>query len=292
MSGNLKLIKRRIKSADNIGQITKAMEMVAASKMKKAQKKAQASKPYSHKVFEVISDLLQDSGPKLHPLLKKPKFNKSPLIIIISTNRGLCGSLNLNLFRYLNRFLYKFEDNSIKFDFITLGKKGLAQVFKMNFNVLADFSEELPFSKSIASVTNLLAQRFIISQNSSVYLAYSDFINALRQEPKIKKILPLAKPEPVSKEDEELKPDFIIEPDPKKIIGFLLPFYLESQVREAVLEAEASEYSARMLAMKNATENANELVDGLTLEYNKVRQQTVTSEISDIVTAKISMEGK
>ncbi len=297
MANNLKAIKKRTKSAGNIGQITKAMEMVAASKMRKAQKKALEGKIYSEKIFEITTSLMADINPKLHPLLKKPKIDSKPLIVLISTNRGLCGSLNLNLFRFLNNFLTKMEDK-LKIDFLTVGKQGFNQIIKTDKNLIADFSDAPNFYQTVAPIIELTTERFLQNQNTSVWLVYSDFINALRQEPKYKRILPLTGLKTDYAKDnkteigEKKKTDFIIEPSPEKIIDTLLPFYLESQVREAVFEAEASEHSARMMAMKNASDNAAELVEGLTLEYNKARQQAVTTEISDIVTAKISMEVK
>jgi F-type H+-transporting ATPase subunit gamma len=299
MANNLKAIKKRTKSAQNIGQITKAMEMVAASKMRKAQKKALESKLYSQKIYELTASLMKDIDSKFHPLLRQPKNDDKPLLVLISTNRGLCGSLNLNLFRFVQRFLMTKMQNKEKIDFLTVGKKGFTQIIKMEKDLIADFSDAPRFSQTVAPIIQITASRFLQNQNTSVWLVYNDFVNALRQEPRLKKILPLKdiklkikKQEEGKKTLKEKKTEFLIEPSPKKIIDTLLPFYLESQVREAIFEAEASEHSARMLAMKNASDNALELVEGLTLEYNKARQQAVTTEISDIVTAKISMEVK
>jgi len=299
MANNLKAIKKRTKSAQNIGQITKAMEMVAASKMRKAQKKALESKLYSQKIYELTASLMKDIDSKFHPLLRQPKNDDKPLLVLISTNRGLCGSLNLNLFRFVQRFLMTKMQNKEKIDFLTVGKKGFTQIIRMEKDLIADFSDAPRFSQTVAPIIQITASRFLQNQNTSVWLVYNDFVNALRQEPRLKKILPLKdiklkikKQEEGKKTLKEKKTEFLIEPSPKKIIDTLLPFYLESQVREAIFEAEASEHSARMLAMKNASDNALELVEGLTLEYNKARQQAVTTEISDIVTAKISMEVK
>jgi len=293
MSGNLKLIKRRTKSAKNIGQITKAMEMVAASKMRKAQKKALDGKLYSQKVYQIVNHLMKDADKRLHPLLKIPKADGKPLLILIATNRGLCGSLNLNLFRTLQKYLN--ENNKTQIDFITLGTKGLNFIIKTGFDCLADFSNEALSTNAVYPIMQLITRRFIKNKNTSISLVYNDFINALKQEAKIKKILPLTDFKLENdgvKEKISKRLPLLIEPSAKKIIKIILPFYLESQIREAIFEAEASEHSARMMAMKNATENAQELVNGLTLEYNKARQQAVTSEITDIVTAKISMEDK
>jgi len=294
MSGNLKQIKRRIKSAKNIGQITKAMEMVAASKMRKAQKKAVQSKPYSDKIFEATLSLMEKVDPKLHPLLKTPKKDNRPLVVFISTNRGLCGSLNLNLFRRLSKFIAKRKQKkTVTFDYAILGKKGLKFITNLGGGFYADFSDLVPFTQAVGPIISAVSRRFLKNRNTSVWLVYNTFINALKQKPTIKRILPLTglKVKP-KKEDQAVDKvrEYLIEPSPNRVIKMLLPFYLESQVREAVFQAEASEFSARMIAMKNATDNAHELVDGLTLEYNKARQRAITLEIADMVTSKISME--
>lgn len=291
MSGNLKLIKRRIRSAKNIGQITKAMQMVAASKMRKAQKKALDSAPYNQKIYDMTNSLMERVSLNSHPLLSVPENDFRPLIILISTNRGLCASLNLNLFRKLTIFLTENNIRKDNFDFISLGKKGLNFIARISNGLLADFSDVNPWTEATGLIVKAVEDQFIAKKNSSVYLIYNSFINSLKQEPVSKKILPfISKDMQIPKMGESSKPIHLIEPSPKEVLDFLIPFYLESQVREAIFQAEASEHSARMLAMKNATDNALELVGGLTLEYNKARQQAITTEISDIVTAKISME--
>lgn len=299
MQSGLKIIKRRIKSAKNIGQITKAMEMIAASKMRRAQKKALQGKPYAQSIYEITNSLMKNVKRQLHPLLETYEIDDHPLIILISANRGLCGSLNLNLLRKLAEFMTeKQKQQKMNFDFIALGKKGLHFTLKYGQNLKADFSDINPFTEAVGPIIIEAAKLFITEECTSVWLAYNNFINALRQEPIIKQLLPLkmASQFPYTKngdgQSDSSNIRYLIEPSAKEVIDELLPFYLEAQVREAILEAEASEYSARMVAMKNATDNAAELVTGLTLEYNKARQQAVTTEIADIVTAKISMEKK
>lgn len=299
MQAGLKVIKRRIKSAKNIGQITKAMEMVAASKMRRAQKLALEGKPYADIIYQVTNNLMKNVDRDLHPLLVTWPQDTHPLIILISTNRGLCGSLNLNLFRKTSDYMTEKQkmDNST-FSFITLGKKGLNFVLKFNCDLKADFSDILPFTESVAPIMIEAARLFITEEVTSVYLVYNDFINALRQDVVIKLLLPLklTPPFPYTKkgnvvsDNENTNIKHLIEPSVSEVIEELIPFYLEAEVRAAILQAEASEYSARMVAMKNATDNAQELTAGLTLEYNKARQQAITTEISDIVTSKISME--
>lgn len=288
-----KLITRRIKSAKNIGQITRAMQMVAASKMRQAQQKALSGKPYSEKIYEITRSLAKKIDPNIHALLKKPEGKSQPLIILITTNKGLCGGLNTALVRSLNKFIKENFTEDTQIDFVTLGRKGQSYVLSFGGGYLADFSQTVPFTDAVGSITQVLTQQFLLQKTNQVWLVYNDFINALKQEPKIKQILPIVGEQLTREETGEKiieEKEYLIEPSKEEILNSLLPFYLEIQVREAILEAEASEHSARMIAMKNATDNALDLMDGLTMEYNKIRQQSITSEISDITTAKISME--
>lgn len=293
MANNLRSIKLKIKSAKNIGKITKAMQLVAAAKMKKAQKKAFEAKPFSEIIAKITTSLMTKTNYHKHPLLKSFSNDNRPLLILISTNKGLCGSLNINLQRNLSKFIsQKTKTEKAIFDFAILGKKGNSFVLKLGGGFLADFSDIIPFSQAVGSITKQTAQRFIEGKNTSIWIAYNSFVNALKQKPTIKKILPLNIPAVSNSLIQDKKVEYLIEPSPKKIVDFLLPLYLEIQVREAVLSAGASEYSARMIAMKNATDNALELVTNFTLSYNKIRQQAITTEIADIVTAKIGVEGK
>ncbi len=269
--------------------------MVAASKMKRAQKRAVEGKPYSEKIFEITTSLIEKADPKLHRLLRVPKKDSRPLMILVSTNRGLCGSLNLNLFRKLADFIAGKQKKRMRtYDYVVLGKKGLSFVVELGGGFLADFSDILPLSEAIGPLTETVSQRFTRNKNTSVWLAYNNFLNALKQEPTIRRILPLTglRIRPQEEKALKIKVEYLIEPSPNEVLEVLLPFYLESQLREAIFQAEASEYSARMVAMKNATNNAVELMADLTLGYNKARQQAITLEIADIVTSKISMEKK
>jgi F-type H+-transporting ATPase subunit gamma len=280
---NIRLIKRRIKSARNISQITRAMEMVAASKMKKAQETAVGGKPYARKIYEATFEFLSrtKTDPEAFPLLRKDKTSDKILIILISTNKGLCGGLNSSLFRTTNSWFPK----EVAADFVTLGKKGESFVVRSGRKLLADFSNA-PFLESIGAVSTLIAGSFSSGQYHQVYLVYNDFLSILRQQPNSKLILPIG--EMAQKEEPLIShfSDFVIEPSLDQVITALLPHYLEVEIRAAILEAEASEHSARMMAMKSATDNAQQLMTLLTLEYNKVRQQMITYEIADIVTAK------
>lgn len=283
---NIKLIKRRIKSAQNISQITKAMEMVAASKMKKAQETALKGKPYADRINTAVKILAERMEDKRHPLLGRGNPEGSKLYVLISTNKGLCGGLNTSLFRYLMTIVNKDD----KMEYVALGKKGSSFIARWGKILIADFSDNLPFPVNVPSLTNLIIEGFTGGKFKEVILVYNNFISALKQQPVDKKILPIESFEKAEKEEIASFNEFVLEPDAQTILESLLPHYLENQVRTAIYEAEASEHSARMIAMKNATDAALDLIDDLTLVYNKARQEKITYEIADIVTARLAVE--
>lgn len=290
MSGKLRQIKRRVKSAKNISKITRAMQMVAASKMKRAQKAALEAKPYADKIKEMTARLVSQVESPSHPLLLQysQEESKKHLVILISTNRGLCGSLNSNLFKEFNVWLTKFLGTS-QFDIVTVGQKGQTMILNTDLNLLADFSNLNNNLQSFDAILKIIKNNFTQQKHQAVWLVYNEFISALKQEPKISKVLPIDT-ELIGDQALPFTTQYLFEPSKDEIINKLIPYYLEVQVRNALLSAEASEHSARMVAMKNATNNAQTLTEGLTLEYNKARQQAITSELLDIVTAKTSME--
>jgi len=283
---NIRLIKGRIKTAKNIAQITKAMELVAASKMKKAQQAALSGKLYAGKIFDMVMLLASHVDYAHHPLLMKPsKLSGKRLVILISSNKGLCGGLNTNLFRFTYA-IYK----DMNADFVTVGKKGADFAVRAKKEILADFSTGNNFTQFVSAVTELVKEKYLSNAYDGIDLVYSDFISAVRQNPKRKTILPLMIEVSEESKDDDIH-EFLIEPDAATVFDSLLPHYLENQIRDAILEAEASEHSARMVAMRNATDNANSLQEELTLVYNKARQEKITYEITDLVTARLSSEG-
>jgi F-type H+-transporting ATPase subunit gamma len=279
---NIRLIKNRIKSAKNISQITKAMELVSASKMRKAQQQAISGKLYAQKIRDMVFTLASRTDITNHPLLKHPLTDVAKrLVILISTNKGLCGGLNITLFRWLMKEYPSF-DNS---EFATLGKKGTNFVTQMHGVLKADFSDTIPFVDSVPALTQLLTEAFLVGAVCAVDIVYNEFVSALQQIPRKKTLLPLT-----LSGFEEIKsgPEFLIEPSVREVFEALLPHYLENQVRDAVFQADASEHSARMVAMRNATDNALSFMEELTLVYNKARQEKITYEISDMVTARLA----
>ncbi len=281
----IRLIKRRIRSAGNIAQITKAMQMVAASKMKKAQEAATSGKPYAEKIYNTVSELAQTVDSNYHKLLMRKREIGKTLVILISTNKGLCGSLNSNLFR---KCLGWFSDKS-QYDFITLGIKGSRFILRAGYTLVADFSESTPFTNYVPSVIDLAIDGFTKGRYSEVFVMYNAFINALNIIPDKKTLLPMSDIINTN-QAVELTNEFLLEPDSKTLLNALLPHYLEIQVYSAIIQAEASEHSARMLAMKSATDNALSLSSELTLIYNKLRQEQITYEIADITRAQLSLK--
>lgn len=283
-------IRRRIKSAKNISQITKAMEMVAASKMKRAQDVALASRPYAEKLDEIVRSLSSRIKIYEHPLLKERSQIKNIAVLIISTNRGLCGSLNTNLFRELVNWQATLPSNP-NISYITIGKRAHSFVGRSGRPLLAEFADlpEYPTFESIRPVSTLLLSGFTSGLYDQVVTVYSRFVNTLSQESTIKPLLPVTAPAGVVSSASLLEQEYLFEPNAKTILDAILPYRFELMLYQTILEAKASEHSARMVAMKNAHDNASDLVDGLTVDYNRVRQSTVTNELLDVTTARVAL---
>lgn len=291
---NTREIRRRIKSIKNTAQITKAMQMVAASKMRKAQQAALAGKPYAELMNNVLVDVQERVDVDAHPLLQKRPVKKE-LVILISTEKGLCGALNTNLFRELGSL----DGQAV--EFVCSGRKGVQFVTRTNRNLLADFTlKDAPAFVETKAISKFALDKFVSGEVDKVSVAYSDFVNTLIQKPTVRSLLPISR--------EDLKKGFqtaddsqsekaattsknmggyLFEPGPDAVLDAVLPQYLHFQVYQMVLDARASEHSARMVAMKSATDNAKSIVKDLTLEYNKVRQAGITTELLEITTAQM-----
>ncbi len=286
---SIRLIRRRIRSAQNIAQITRAMQMVAASKMKRAQERAQQGKLYADKIYTATRELASRMEERVHPLLFHGNPAGKTLVILISTNKGLCGGLNTTLFR---RLVQWFAGDS-PVEYIAVGKKGESLLVRTGRTLTADFSAIQPAVDSVPAITQLLVSGFVSGTYREVYVVYSGFVSALKQTPVRKLMLPVAnlmKQEDGHPSGEETAfSEFLIEPNRDDVLTSLLPHYLENQLRSAILEAEASEHSARMIAMKNATDAAVDFTSALTLQLNKARQEKITYEIADMVTARMAV---
>ncbi len=282
---NIRLIKRRIKSAKNIAQITKAMELVAAAKMKKAQAAALSGKLYAQKIYEMVMRLAKRTDFRNHKLLQTPPLTGKRLVVLLSTNKGLCGGLNTSLFRF---FMKQYPHNA-SYDVVSIGKKGADFVTRLGHGVKADFSDTTPWERVVPALVAYLTEQFLTESYDAVDLVSNEFLSVSKQIPRMKTILPLTITGEAAQDDEGTY-EFLIEPSVEEVFAALLPHYVENQIRDAVLQAEAAEHSARMIAMHNATDNANSLQDDLTLQYNKARQEKITYEITDMVTARLAVE--
>lgn len=282
-------VKQRITTAQNIAKITKAMEMVSASKMKRAQQAALAARPYAHALEDSLRLVATQNPEYNHPLLSKHEEGRD-VLIIIATDRGLCGSLNQNLFKITNHWLVQHKDGQV----VVVGKKALAFAKYMGLDVLATFVSmpDRITAGDLVPLSTLIVDRFTRRELRAVDLLFADFINTLSQQPKTIALLPIGNlptgPKTLSKLDQPS--EFLFEPSPQDILDELLPYYLENTIFQTFLEAKASEHSARMVAMKNASENAKDLVRDLRLLYNKSRQESITNELLDITTATLSLE--
>jgi len=276
-----KEIRTQITSVKNTQKITSAMEMVAASKMRKAKDRMQASRPYADKMRAVISHLAHAHPEYKHPFMIDREVKKVGLIIV-SSDRGLCGGLNNNLFRMLAREIGALDGDGIKAEFCTIGSKALAFFRRMGGNVNAQVTHlgDTPHIEELIGPVKVMLDRYHDGELDRIYIAYNQFVNTMTQEPVMEQMVPIH-----SEEQGDLTHhwDYIYEPDSKDVLDALLTRYVESLAYQAVVENAACEQSARMVAMKAATDNAGNLIDDLQLIYNKARQAAITQEISEIV---------
>ncbi|PYK08330.1 MAG: ATP synthase F1 subunit gamma [Verrucomicrobia bacterium] len=289
---NTQDIRRRIKSIRNTAQITKAMQMVAASKMRRAQQHALAGRPYAALMNKVFVSLQKRTDPTLHPLLEIRPVQKE-LVLIISTDKGLCGALNTNLFREAANF------DQADTAFVVTGKKARQFVVRTKRELLADFElKDSPSFIETKPLSKFCAEKFLSREVDKVSVLYTHFINTINQRSVVQTLLPissfdLGKRESDGEAKEGVDPmlGYLFEPNAETVLDMMLPYYLQYEVFQMILDARASEHSARMVAMKNATDNANEFIKDLTLEYNKMRQAGITTELLEIATAQMALGG-
>jgi F-type H+-transporting ATPase subunit gamma len=285
-------IRRRIRSVKNIGQVTRALEAVSASKARRAQLQAERSRAYSGKAWEILINLSGQPGTIEHPLMKAPDEIKKIDLVLVTSDRGLAGAFNMNIIRVAEDFVQRI---GVPVRWITVGRKGRDYLVRRRRNVVAEFAglpdRELSFNQ-ISSIGSLLVQDFLSGDADGVFIAYTDYISVLSQRPRVANLLPLKPFEHRMVEADYYKTEpqqtvanreYIYEPSAAALLDEIVPRFTALQVYQAILESLASEHAARMVAMRNASENSDTLVEGLTLVYNKVRQQSITSEILDIV---------
>jgi F-type H+-transporting ATPase subunit gamma len=296
---NLRDIRRRIKSVKSTSQITKAMELVAAAKMKKAQNQALAGRDYADKLNKVLVNLKANTDEESHPLLGKREGSKE-LMLVISTQRGLCGGLNTNL---LKKVRLEASDDT---EYVTVGKKLRQSIAKSGGKIVTDWevSDPVPFNDA-KPIAKFLTEQFLSGEYDKISVAFNNFVSTLTQTPYVSQLLPIEAAGLAEKQEYEgvgkdeigetddaaaLSMDYEFEPSAEGVLDKLLPLYINFQIYQMLVEARASEHSARMVSMKAATDNANKMVKELTLEYNKARQAAITAELLEITTAMKAME--
>jgi F-type H+-transporting ATPase subunit gamma len=282
-----KEIRSKIKSVENTKKITKAMEMVAASKMRKAQERMRQARPYSDKVRNIAANLSQANPEYQSPYMRTTGDAKAVGFIVVSTDKGLCGGLNTNILRAVTNKMREAKDAGRAIKVVAIGNKGFGFMNRINADVLShavQLGDKPQLDKLIGPVKVMLDQ-FVEGKLDAVYLCYTQFINTMKQEPQVQTLLPLGADRLVQSADEKKAYgwDYIYEPDAPSVIDELLKRYLEALVYQAVADNMASEQSARMVAMKSATDNAGNLIAELKLIYNKTRQAAITKELSEIV---------
>jgi len=284
-------IRRRIKSVKSTAQITKAMQMVASAKMRRAQQSALASRPYSRLMYRIQRDVTTHAGDFTHPLLETREVRRRA-VVLVSTDKGMCGALNGNLFREAAQF------DRQSTTFIVAGRKAAQFIARSKRDLVGEFtfSDNPRFSEARA-IAKMAAELFLKQEVDQVDIFFNRFLNTLSQRPTRIQFLPVAeiKGLELSQEDRaipqslEQTPEFLFEPTAGDVLGTLLPHYLNLYLYQILLEAKASEQSARMVAMKNATDNAHQIIKDLTLEYNKMRQASITNELLEISTAQMAL---
>jgi len=289
-------MRLRIKSIKNIAQVTKALETVSASKVRKAIQVYSSTSPYSTKAWEVLVHIAeQTTGEKLHPLLRDPQEINNILVLMITSDRGLSGAYNMNIVR---NTLQHFVDSSKKIQYLTVGKKGRDYLRRRRKQLVAEFSNipSPPSFLNISPIGHIAVDGFLSGEFEEVYLSFTEFVNMVRQDPVIYKLLPLdieaiegrkmgsaqiVSPKKIG--NTHPKAVFTYEPEPIELLSEIVPRFISIQIYQAILSSQASEHAARMIAMHNATDNAKELISILQLEYNKIRQQAITNDMLDIV---------
>ncbi len=319
MASSTKDIRRRIKSIENTRKITKAMEMVSAAKMRKSVASVLAIRPYAHSAWSVLTNLARSFDKQRGGLLEVREVKKI-LVIVITSNRGLCGSFNAQVVKKIKKELTDLSrlkinrignkkiksslpDKKIKVDFITIGRKGETMIRRISHKIIATFPDltYLPKAEEVRAVSKVVIEDYLAKKYDKVAIVYTDYVSAINQQTKIRQVLPISKIDiekhitemssTVSQtEIKEPKLEYKIEPSPKKVLDYIFPRLIEMQIYHAILESNASKEASRMMAMRNATDAAGEMSENLTLMYNQIRQQKITQEIAEIAAGRAALE--
>jgi F-type H+-transporting ATPase subunit gamma len=287
---NLKSIKKRIVSVKNTRQITKAMKMVSAAKLRRAQENVVAARPYAKKLSEVLQRLAQSQEGEGHPLLEKRTADKA-LVILVTSDRGLCGGFNANISKAAERFIKERKDDYTEISLLTIGRKGYEflknrQTIRKNYTgVLSSLNYQ-----TAAMLAQEVIAGYLASDYDQVFLLYNAFRSVMSQDITLQQLLPISPPEAAG-EAAEIAQEYIYEPSKGELLGELLPKYIEVTMFKAMLESIASEHGARMTAMDSASKNATEMIGKLTLVYNRARQAAITTELMEIISGAESIKG-
>jgi F-type H+-transporting ATPase subunit gamma len=279
-------IKRKIASVKNTQKITKAMKMVSAAKMRRAQDAMSAARPFAHKITEMVQSVALRANPELHPFLAGNEGNGAIGLIVVTSDRGLCGAFNNNILKSVSRFASEHKGKQIKL--VTVGKKAYEFFRKRELEIIekyVDFAGKILISDA-TNIADVVVEQFLNNGISDVYVLYNEFKSTASQTPVIEKLLPLK----VEANGEQLT-EYIYEPKPEVLLEDLMPRYVRYRIFQALLESTAGEHGARMMAMDNASRNASDMIGKLTLTYNKVRQASITNEILDIVNGAEALNG-
>ena len=287
-----KEIRTKIKSVQNTRKITKAMEMVAASKMRKAQERMRAARPYGDKIRNIAANLARANPEYKPPFLQSRDSAGAVGVIIVTTDKGLCGGLNTNILRMLLTKLRELEGQGKKVQATAIGNKGFGFLNRVGANVVSHIVQlgDTPHLDKLIGPVKVMLDAYSEGKLDAVYLFYTGFVNTMKQEPSMEQLLPLSR-ERMQADPQTHSWDYIYEPDPKAVIDELLMRYVEALIYQAVAENMASEQSARMVAMKAASDNAKTVIDELQLTYNKARQASITKELSEIVGGAAAIGG-
>jgi F-type H+-transporting ATPase subunit gamma len=283
MAGS-KEIRTKIKSVQNTRKITKAMEMVAASKMRKAQERMRAARPYADRIRNIAAHLSQANPEYKHPFLTKRDGMKAVGVVVVTTDKGLCGGLNTNVLRSVTNKYREWQDAKVTINATAIGNKGFGFLNRIGAKVVSHVTQlgDTPHLERLIGAVKVQLDAFANGEVDAVFLAYTRFVNTMKQETIVEQLLPLT-PEKLGTPSRDFAWDYIYEPDAQVVLDELMTRYIESLIYQAVAENMASEHSARMVAMKSASDNAKEVIADLQLTYNKARQAAITKELSEIV---------
>lgn len=279
---NLRELRSRIRSIESTSRVTKALQMIAAAKMKKAQDKVLDGRAYSEKLNAIIGNVYQ-SNPEVFSSISEDEKNKI-LVLLVTPDRGLCGALVSNILKETSKFIESINND---YEIRVIGKKGTSFISKTVDNYESYKVSDMPTFEEVSPITNSISNDINLTGFAKVFIIYTEFVSTAVQKPKIKQLLPV---EIDLNENEKVNNEFLYEPSLNKVSEALIPRYIETSIFNSILDSVASEHSARLVAMQNATDNANELKQDLTLDLNKARQQQVTSEILDIVGGALALE--